>query len=159
MYPPRFAVDAMLGHLATWLRLIGRDATYGAHRSGQALLRHARSEHRTVLTRDRRLLRQHGEVPLLFIKSDHFREQLQQVMDTFHLDPLAHIFTRCARCNAPVVPVAKPSVRNAVPPYVFETQEHFVRCPRCQRLYWPATHYERIRNELRALLGHPESRP
>ena len=69
----RFAVDKMLGRLATWLRIIGQDATYGAHLAGQSLLRHARSQGRTVLTRDRRLLQRHsGEPPVVFIDTRIF---------------------------------------------------------------------------------------
>ena len=150
MTPVRFAVDRMLGRLVTWLRLIGQDATYGAHLSGRALLRHASSEQRIVLTRDRRLLHR-SPVPLLLVESHHFRDQLRQVVAAYDLDPFAHIFTRCIRCNDRVVPVAKAEVRGAVPAYVFESQQRFVRCPRCRRLYWPATHYARVRDELHAM--------
>lgn len=144
----RFAVDKMLGRLATWLRIIGQDATYGGHLSGPSILRQARAEGRTVLTRDRQLLRRHVDIPLLFIESDHFRTQLQQVIDTFGTDPSAHIFSRCARCNEPVLPVQRDEVAAAVPPYVLATQTYFVRCPRCRRIYWPATHSARVREQL-----------
>jgi len=147
----RFAIDKMLGRLATWLRIIGQDATYGGHLSGQALVRHARAEGRTILTRDRRLLRQPAGVPLLFIESDHFRDQLRQVVAAFQIDPLGHTFTRCARCNEPVVPIAKAEVADRVPPYVLATQTCFARCPRCKRIYWPATHHEHVAKELAAL--------
>jgi hypothetical protein len=62
----RFAVDKMLGRLATWLRIVGQDATYGAHLSGQTLVRHARAEGRTILTRNLRLrrLRRHHDASL-----------------------------------------------------------------------------------------------
>jgi len=151
MTTPRFAVDKMLGHLATWLRLIGLDATYGAHLSGPTLLHHARAEQRTVLTRDRRARRAPAEVQVLFIESDHFREQLQQVVRTFSIDPFRQVFSRCARCNEAVVSVSKAQVEARVPPYVLSTQERFVRCPRCQRIYWPATHSVRVRDELRRM--------
>jgi uncharacterized protein with PIN domain len=147
----RFAVDRMLGRLATWLRLIGEDATYGAHLSGQSLLRHARNEGRTVLTRDHRLPRRAEPPPLLFIASDRFREQLREVVTAFDLDPFAHPFTRCARCNEALVVVAKMDIVEQLAPYVAATQERFVRCPRCQRIYWPATHYRRTLQELRAM--------
>jgi uncharacterized protein with PIN domain len=147
----RFAVDRMLGRLATWLRLIGQDATYGSHLSGLALLRHARAEGRTILTRDHRLLRHLSGMPHLFIESDHFRDQLRQVVATLGVDPFVHTFTRCARCNAPVVPIPREAVGRRVPPYVFATQQHFVLCPECGRVYWPATHQEHARDELRGL--------
>ena len=141
----------MLGRLAVWLRLIGYDATCGQHLTARSLIRQARHEGRTILTRDRQLLRQHNLPPLLFIESDHFRDQLRQVVTTYGLDPFAHIFTRCSRCNEAVAPIGKEQVRGQVPEYVVATQDHFVRCPRCHRIYWPATHRERVRDELRRI--------
>jgi len=154
--PPLFAVDRTLGRLAVWLRLIGYDATCMPHLTPQALIRHARRDGRTIVTRNRRLLRrEHNPPPMLFIESDYFRDQLRQVVTTFHLDPLAHLFTRCSRCNEPIVSISKERVSGQVPEYVFATQDRFVRCPRCQRIFWPATHSERVRDELRRIGFQP----
>ncbi len=151
----RFAVDKMLGRLATWLRLIGQDATWGSHLSGATLVRQARAERRTILTRDRQLARpqRHAGVPLLLIQSNDFRAQLLQVIRTFALDPYAYAFTRCIRCNVPVMPLGKEAVADRVPAYVLATHTEFARCPRCGRIYWPATHHDHVVQELRALLG------
>ncbi len=153
-----FAVDKMLGRLATWLRLIGQDATYGSHLSGRTLLRHARAEGRTVLTRDRRVLRESSGLHVLLIESDHVREQLPQVIRAFAIDPFAQIFTRCARCNDPVVAVPRARVEAQVPAYVLRTQQRFARCPRCQRIYWSATHCDAVRDELRRM-GFDDTHP
>jgi len=141
----------MLGRLATWLRLLGYDATYGPQLGGPALLRHARAEQRVVLTRDHRLARRRTPVTLHFIGADAFRAQLCDVVTTFRLDPGARLLTRCSRCNHPLEPAAAAAVADLVPPYVLRTQDRFVRCPSCRRVYWPATHDERIRAELRAM--------
>jgi len=151
MGSPRFAVDKMLGRLAAWLRLLGQDATYGGHLGGRALVRHARDEQRTILTRDRKLLRERNAPPIVFIDSDHFRDQVAQVVRACGLDPVAHLFHRCLRCNETVVAVPKAAVAGRVPPYVFDTQSDFARCPRCGRIFWPGTHVERVRAELRAM--------
>jgi len=144
----------MLGRLATWLRLIGQDATYGSQLCGRALVRHARREGRTILTRDRRLVRDPHSPPVVFIAGDDFRVQLRQAVDHFHLDPFADVFTRCARCNKVLCGVAAAAVADCVPPYVLATQQRFARCPHCRRVYWSATHADRIRSELVAL-GFP----
>ena len=148
MTTPRFAVDTMLGRLATWLRLIGQDATYGSHLGGRSLIRQARAEGRTILTRDHRVRRAATGLSVIFVTSDDFREQLRQVIHACGLDPFAALFTRCIACNTPVVPVLKAGVAHKVPPYVFATQEHFARCPRCSRTYWPGTHNDRVREQL-----------
>jgi len=151
MITHRFAVDKMLGRLATWLRLIGQDAIYGSQLAGRSLIRQARSEGRTILTRDRRVARAGSDLCVLVVASDDFREQLQQVVLACHVDPFAALFTRCVECNTPVLAVLKAEVADHVPPYVFSTQHHFARCPRCHRIYWPGTHNARVREELRTM--------
>jgi uncharacterized protein with PIN domain len=147
----KFAADRMLGRLAKWLRLLGFDTLYGPQLAGPALARAARPEGRVVLTRDQRMRRHAEGLVLLFIEGDHFREQLRQVLTIYRLDPWAQLLTRCSRCNLPIEPVAKERVAGRVPPYVWETQAAFSRCPSCRRIYWPATHDQRIRDELARL--------
>ena len=151
MVTHRFAVDKMLGRLATWLRLIGQDATYGSHLAGRTLIRQARAEDRTILTRDHRLLRAASDLSVIFVASDDVREQLRQVIHACDLDPFAALFTRCIACNTRVVAVLKAEVADRVPAYVFATQEHFARCPQCLRIYWPGTHCDRVRELLLAV--------
>jgi uncharacterized protein with PIN domain len=146
----KFAADRMLGKLARWLRIMGQDVIYGPHLSGYGLIRAARQEGRLILTRDRRL-KQKQPPALLFIESDRYREQLRQVVRACDLDPMARAFTRCAECNAVLEARAKQSVETLVPPYVFSTQERFFACPQCRRVYWPATHHERMLAELRKI--------
>jgi uncharacterized protein len=146
----QFAADKMLGRLARWLRIIGQDVIYGPELSGAGLIRAARRDGRLILTRDRALGRKNPP-PYLLIRSDHFREQLSQVIGEYGLDPLKDAFTRCVECNARIEPVAKAEVEGKVPPYVFATHENFSFCRKCRRVYWPATHQERMLQELKAL--------
>lgn len=146
---PAFAVDRMLGRLARWLRILGHDVCYGPQLSGRALAARARREGRLLLTRDTRLLRA-PELPAhVFITSDHFREQLREVARVVPLG--GEFLRRCLECNRPLESVARDDVADRVPPYVLATQASFQRCPRCRRLYWPATHRARMRGELAAL--------
>jgi uncharacterized protein with PIN domain len=146
----RFAVDRMLGRLARWLRILGHDVAYGPHLRGRTLAACARREERLLLTRDTRLVRDPDLPPHLFVTSDHFREQLREVAAAV---PLAAgpFLTRCLGCNRPLDEVARESVRERVPPYVWDTASRFLRCARCDRLYWPATHREHMLRELAAL--------
>ncbi|TMA13576.1 MAG: hypothetical protein E6J89_00955 [Deltaproteobacteria bacterium] len=146
----KFVADKMLGRLAKWLRVIGQDVAYGPHLSGHGLIREARREGRMILTRDHSVTK--GNPPdYLLIQSNQFREQLQQVIHACHLDPWKEPFTRCVECNTALVPIAKEKVENRVPPYVFTTQEKFSFCSKCQRIYWPATHQQKMLEELKAL--------
>lgn len=146
----QFVADKMLGRLARWLRVIGQDVAYGRELSGAGLLRVARQEGRLILTRDRAITKRNPP-SFIMIHSDRFREQLKQVVDECGLDPLKDAFTRCVECNAALEPITKADVEGKVPPYVFATHEKFSLCPKCRRIYWPATHQERMMTELKSI--------
>lgn len=148
---PSFLADRMVGKLARWLRLLGYDTIYWPHLSPDGVLREARRQGRIILTRDTRIPRRKDAAQCIFIASDRFREQLRQVVEELRLDPQAHVLTRCSVCNAVLELVDKDKVRDRLPVYVWETQREFRRCPECQRLYWGATHKERVLEELRQL--------
>jgi uncharacterized protein with PIN domain len=44
--------------------------------------------------------------------------------------------------------VEKEEIKERLYPYVYQTQDDFVRCPKCDQIYWPATHVERMRQKL-----------
>jgi uncharacterized protein len=140
----------MLGKLARWLRILGQDVIYGPHLSGHGLIRAARAEERLILTRDRRL-KQKQPPPFIMIASDRYREQLRQVIDTCRLEIGAVVFTRCVECNALLEPKARETVEALVPPFVYASQEQFSWCPVCRKIYWAATHYQRMLEELNKL--------
>jgi uncharacterized protein len=147
---PTFAADRMLGKLAKWLRVLGQDVIYGQHLTGYGLIRAARAEERLILTRDRRL-KQKQPPPFILIASDHYREQLCQVIEACHLEIGSAVFTRCVECNALLQPKPKETVEALVPPYVFATQDKFSWCPVCRRIYWQATHHQQMLEELSKL--------
>jgi len=147
----KFLADRMLGRLAKWLRIIGYDTVYVRHLSPVGLMREGRQQGRLILTRDTRVARYKNAPPFLFIRSDRFREQLKQVVETLKLDPYARLLSRCVECNRLLEGVAREKVRERVPPYVWETQVEFVHCPSCRRTYWGATHKEHVLTELKGL--------
>jgi uncharacterized protein len=148
---PRFLADRMVGRLGKWLRILGYDTAYLPQLSPQGLLREGRRQGRILLTRDTRLLREKDAPPLLFIRADHFREQLKQVIEECHLTPMTSLFSRCSECNEILEVIAKETIQDQVPEYVWQTQETFHRCPECHRIYWGATHKLRVLAELRSL--------
>lgn len=149
--PPRFLADRMVGRLGKWLRIVGYDTAYLPQLSPQGLLREGRRQGRILLTRDTRLLREKDAPPLLFIRDNHFREQLKQVIAAYHLTPMALIFSRCSECNQVLEVIAKETIRDLVPGYVWQTQDAFHRCAECHRIYWGATHKLRVLAELQRL--------
>ncbi|HTR63713.1 MAG TPA: Mut7-C RNAse domain-containing protein, partial [Candidatus Binataceae bacterium] len=140
-----FAADRMLARLARWLRLCGVDVSFDAGLGGGELLAAARREQRIVLTRDKRL---RTAPDVLYFSSQQFREQLREVLERFAIDPHRAAFTRCSRCNSLLREVSRESIAAKVPPYVYASQNRFSECPGCGRIYWRATHPDRIMAEI-----------
>jgi uncharacterized protein with PIN domain len=144
---PRIFADTMLGRLARALRLVGLDTTYADEEGRARALDSAILTGRVIATRDKRL-NSYG-CRRVFVVSDHWEEQLAQVLVELGLDRAAlPAFSRCSRCNREIVPVARDEVRDVVPPFVFATQRAFHRCPGCARVYWAGTHVQRMQSRL-----------
>jgi len=151
---PRFLADEMLGRLAKWLRLVGYDTKYARSISDSELLELAESEKRVILTRDTLLIRRKRCQNYIFIHYDRWRDQLREVFLAAGLD-CESALTVCAVCNEALAPTDRDSVKTLVPPYVYESRQSFARCPGCLRVYWAATHTERILGELAGLMKEP----
>lgn len=146
---PRFLADMMLGRLARWLRALGYDTLYEQSLDDAALAELARRENRILLTRDVELTRRR-KLRAFLIHDDKVLRQLCQVVLEFGLKNTA-AFTRCIECNTELVPLERGEAAPLVPPYVFETQMQFRRCPSCGKVYWRGTHWTRMQNVVRGL--------
>ena len=136
----------MLGKLAKWLRILGFDTLYYNEIDDDRLLAIAEKENRILLTRDTRIKRM-KKAGIIFIEDDHWREQLKQFLKAFPVEK-SDLFSRCLICNRELLEIKKEKVKEKVPPYVYQSQENFSCCPGCGKIYWSATHYERMRDEL-----------
>ncbi len=149
----RFMLDAMLGRLARWLRILGCDALFEAEIPDAELVRRALQQERVILTRDRALPQEWRVPHLLIVESEAPLAQLQQVVRAFELDWRTRLFTRCSRCNTELETVAREDIVTRVPARIFSEQECFLRCASCGRIYWGGSHSARMRRVLDAALG------
>ncbi len=129
------------------------DQHAGAEHEDACLVAAARREQRIILTRDRRLLERKAVTHGCFVRSQDPEQQLLFVLRRFDLAAAVRPFSRCMRCNEPLEPVAKADVLHRLPPMVRVEQHTFSRCPRCARLYWPGSHWQRMRRRLDTLLA------
>jgi uncharacterized protein with PIN domain len=150
--PPRFVADVMLGKLAKWLRIAGFDVLYSNKFSDNELIRISASENRVLLSRDTRLLIQKAVRRFIFLESQDLQQQIQQVFEAMHLARLPSLLTRCLSCNEPLQETARESVRDIVPPFVFETQSKFKLCPRCGKIFWVGTHRKAVVRSLEKII-------
>lgn len=156
---PKFVVDTMLGKLARWLRALGCDTLYLGAVEDHHLLHLARAEARILLTRDARLAREAGSLALL-VTAERLESQISEVIEGLDLSPVEHeLLSRCLECNDLLEDRAKEAVRGLVPEYIFSTQERFVGCPRCAKIYWQGSHADRILARLAPLLRRQRRAP
>jgi uncharacterized protein len=155
----RFFADEMLGKLARWLRALGVDVSYSISVSDEKILQGAQRERRVVLTRDQKLLKrlQILKIPVLFIRDDRWEDQIRQFFSEYpQLRSMDHALTRCMECNEPLESVSKERVKEKVWPFVYDTQESFSFCRKCDKIYWKATHVEKILRRLEAVIEEKE---
>lgn len=154
-YVPIFLADAHLGGLARFLRMLGFDTLYDNAFPDEEIRRLASGERRIVLTRDRELLKCRDIARGCYVRALKPEAQLREVAERYDLAASARPFTLCLSCNLPLQPVEKADVVARLPEQVKRLHERFVRCPGCDRIYWPGSHYERMREALKPIFAVP----
>ncbi len=142
---PRFVLDAHLGRLAGYMRLIGFDTLYRGDWRDPEIARISSGERRILVTRDKALLKR-GEVTHgYWVRETEPEAQLAEVVLRFDLVDSMRPFERCMRCNGKVVPVAKEAVLHLLEPKTRRHYHEFHRCTGCGQVYWQGSHFERLR--------------
>jgi uncharacterized protein with PIN domain len=147
-----FVVDCMLGKLAKWLKILGFDVLYFSRAEDDELLRLARKDTRTLLSRDRALLARAKDVPRLLLESEVWEDQVRQVLACFDLYSAARPYSRCVECNVPIKSLSKSGAANLVSPFVIEHGDSFALCPACGRVFWQGTHFADMEAKVASLL-------
>ncbi len=149
---PKFIVDNNVGKLARWLRMTGYDTVLFSGSDDSGMVAIARAEGRVILTRDTQIMKRRlitsGRLRAILIASDEPERQIKQVKDALNLDLRFRPFSICLECNQPLVERNKEQVKERVPPHVFKTQDQYMECPACHRLYWRGTHWQAMTKRL-----------
>ncbi len=146
-------VTRELGRLAKWLRILGLDAEYSFEKNHGALIIKALQEERIIITRNRRFPAARG-LKVVVLREDQINEQLREILGQLGIVPRAEeVFSRCTICNEALAGIAKDKIKEKVPEYVFQTQENFLTCPRCRRIYWQGTHWNNAEEILKIIKG------
>ncbi|MGD8540238.1 MAG: Mut7-C RNAse domain-containing protein [Candidatus Aminicenantes bacterium] len=144
----KFVVDCMLGKLAKWLKILGFDAVFFSKIEDNALLEIAKRESRILLTRDTGLIERAKKAKSLFIESETWRTQVEQVLDEFDLWPDVKPNSRCIECNVRIKDLPREKARNLVTPFVFKNADTFALCPDCGRVFWRGTHLKDMESKI-----------
>jgi len=143
LFSPKFIADCHLGKLAKYLRLMGYDTLFFSHIGDNELIKLANTEHRTILTRDRRLSERKNAPAFLLGPTDTHR-QLKTLIDRFRLTGYAASSPRCIICNIPLEAIEKEKIIHRLPQKVKKNFDYFEHCSSCDRIYWRGDHYRNM---------------
>lgn len=141
----RFVADAHLGGLAHLLRMTGYDTLYDNYFADIEIVAIAVRERRTVLTRDRELLKRREITHGCYVRALKSAQQLREVFERLDLARGARPFTLCLHCNAPLRAIDKAQALQHLPPSVRERYQRFSTCDVCRRVFWEGSHWRRMR--------------
>ncbi len=177
----KFVVDAMLGKLVKWLRILGCDVLSVSElgERDEALLRAAKLRKRILLTGDQQLFKRawRNGVKARFVGNSEVTEALATLSATEFI-PLRIDFnnTRCPECNHKLLETStdpflgkkgpsrpKTSMKSEqevpwkinVPDWILRRYSSIYVCQNCGKAYWPGSHYLRM---LRILIEAKKSR-
>jgi uncharacterized protein with PIN domain len=143
----------MLGRLARWLRGAGLDVLYNQSIDRSSLIRIAREDGRTILTRAHFYTEIKNAPPFIILKSEAIWEQLSELRSHGISINKSSLFTRCMVCNNLLHDADKNSIKDLVPSRVYNFYTSFKICPSCNKVYWRGTHAARIENILTSKLA------
>ena len=154
----KFIVDHNVGKLAKWLRMMGYDTLFFNGEDDSEMIATALAEDRVILTRDTRIMERRlvttGQLKATLIGYETLELQIKQVIETLNLDIHFKPFSICLECNKPLVERGKEQVRERVLPYVFQSQEQYMECPACHRIYWRGTHWRAMTRKLEKFMSY-----
>ncbi|MGZ8321220.1 MAG: Mut7-C RNAse domain-containing protein [Telluria sp.] len=154
----RFVADAHLGALARFLRMAGFDTLYDNNYMDGEIEQVAMAEGRTVLTRDRELLKRRGIARGCYVHAIDAMGQFREIVQRLGLAGGMKPFTLCLKCNAPLRAAGKAEVTDRLPPSVREHHTGFSVCDTCHGVFWKGSHWRRMCAALEQSARAPVSR-
>ncbi|MBL7102598.1 MAG: Mut7-C ubiquitin/RNAse domain-containing protein [Desulfobacteraceae bacterium] len=149
----RFIADINIRDIVKYMRALGFDVYYDASLSPRDIIRISKKEMRTILTQSRNLLKFRNVTHGIFIRPGTTIEQIRGIIDFLSLREVITPFSRCLRCNNPLVRVSKESVFERIPPKTREFCNEYSYCNACDKIYWKGTHFDRIKEVIDKILG------
>jgi len=140
----RFIVDAHLGKLARYLRMLGFDAAYERRFENSEIIDRSLSEKRIILTRSPELLKHNRVTHGCWVRHEDPLDQLLEVLRELDLSRQAKPFTRCMDCNGGIAEVEKAAIADRIDPLILQRFSEFRQCRDCGKIYWKGSHHEHM---------------
>ena len=150
---PKFILDAHLGTLTKYLRLLGFDALCQNTEKHDFLppSTNQRGKHkkRILLTQDKNLVKVKAITHSYLVKADDPKKQVEEVMSRFDLFSNIKPFSVCLQCNGKIVPIEKTKIAKRLPPIINRHFNRFSLCLQCKKIYWQGIYYQTMMNFVR----------
>jgi len=149
----KFLCDQMLGTLAKWLRIYGFDTFYPNSEMNDAkLLEISKNENRILISRDKKLIQtaRRENLKTIEIKTTDIDEQISIVLGDIETDK-KKVLSRCILCNTEVNVISKKDIKGKVPERIYNNNEKFWFCKKCNKIYWRGSHYEKMFEKINSL--------
>jgi uncharacterized protein with PIN domain len=144
----RFIADAMLGHVARWLRLLGYDTLYYRLSNDWKLLKIAKEEDRILLTRDLGLFRKARKLGIraLFIDDPSIEKVLAFISIKYNITlEFDKNNTLCPECNTRLrYTTSIAEISSKVNKDIVLKYKEFWICSSCSKIYWQGKHWKTI---------------
>jgi uncharacterized protein len=149
---PAFILDVHLGKPARWLRMLGFDCLYRNDYYDREIIRIALREDRTILTRDRGLLKNSAVRRGYWVRGEEPEAQVREVLKKFDLADRTRPFSRCLSCNGLLAAVPRERVLDRLPPRTRKEHHRFRICSACGKIYWSGSHHRAMEERIARLL-------
>jgi uncharacterized protein with PIN domain len=153
---PRFVLDVHLHKLAKKMRLFGFDVDYAKERDDHVLAQISQEQRRILLTRDRHLLMRGNVSHGLYVRNIEPQKQIIEILGRLDLFGDINPFTRCLICNNLIRPLPREDMPDdlwrQIPLGVSQWCREYYFCPRCRKVYWQGSHYERLQAFIKRLV-------
>jgi len=153
--PPRFIADEMNGDVARWLRIMGFDCIYiTGIDMDRILLKTALETQRILLTGDRELyrkvIRKGGEA--IYTRGSTLEEKFRSIVEKVNLNEwIGKLPYRCSICNGELIR-KKSKDLDITPKYIKERFDYVWYCPKCNKVYWEGSHWEKIKKRIENIM-------
>jgi len=141
---PKFVLDVQLGLLAKYMRMLGFDVIYKKSYNKNEIIMISINERRTILTKDRNLLKRNDVSHGYWIRNLGGIEQTKEVTRRFQLNNLIQPFSRCMICNTLLEKIEKKDIIERLEENTRNLFDEFFTCPSCNRIYWKGSHYQEM---------------
>ncbi len=156
----RFVCDSTVGKLARLLRMAGFDSVYIREDDLARVLAISKEQERMIISRNSRYSDLRLASNFYHLIADEPLQQLRKLVADLRIQlDEGRFLTRCLECNELLEKIDKEEVRDRLYDFVARTQETIFICPRCERLYWHATHARAIINQLLTIKSELGQRP